>query len=299
LAYLEDRAYEQRAGVEAAKVQDFLSKGARPGHKQNGATALQLVVLNPYSSFEELNKVFMMMVSAAPEVAAIQDGFKLTPFMWASDYTNIAQQHGLSRPNPGVLLALVSALMAVLPPEVDAGEYCAKVAPDGQCPMTRPVGAPATRFMEGDRVVCRVQAPGGETAWEEGVVVGMWYREGCWPDAHPGAAYEIRLDIGLQVFAIADNDRLVRREEASGKKSAAPSAPAAAAAAGRSSAAAQAEVAAGEAGGRGGTGDAAAAKPGGQRFQRRRREDGKWELLDTVSGKGRPCSPPDSDEEDG
>ena len=37
----------------------------------------------------------------------------------------------------------------------------------------------AVRFLEGDRVLCRVEAPGGLTTWEEGVVIGLWYREPC------------------------------------------------------------------------------------------------------------------------
>ena len=49
----------------------------------------------------------------------------------------------------------------------------------------------ALRFFEGDRVMCRVDAPGNETAWEEGTVVGLWYREKSWPPEFPGAPYEV------------------------------------------------------------------------------------------------------------
>ena len=70
------------------------------------------------------------------------------------------------------------------------------------------------RFLVGDAVVCRVQIPGGQYAWEEGIVLNEWYREDCWPDSHPGAPYEVKLLIGLSVFALVDHDRIIRRPKA-------------------------------------------------------------------------------------
>mmetsp|Transcript_74743 Transcript_74743/g.173107 ORF Transcript_74743/g.173107 Transcript_74743/m.173107 type:complete len:450 (+) Transcript_74743:96-1445(+) len=263
LAYLENQGYKEKRGVEARRVREFLDCGAAPSHTQNGATALLLVVLNPYSRYAELVEVFDMMIRAEPSVVAARDGFKLTPLKWAADYVNLAQQHGLRHPNPAALLALLPGLLALVPAEVDAGETCLKVARDGRCLSSPPQSAPSTRFLEGHRVLCRVEAPGGTHEWEEGVVIGLWYREGCWPAEHPGAPYEVRLDIGVHVFALADNDRIIRAEGA-GPPGKAP----------------------------------VGQKLGGSRFQKRQRPDGKWEVVDTVSGKARPSSPPDSDDED-
>lgn len=283
LAYLEGRGYEEKRGVEARHVREFLERGAIPSHTQNGATALLLVVLNPYSLYTELVDIFRMMIQADPGVVAVRDGFKLTPMQWAADYVNVAQQHGLRQPNPAPLLALLPSLLDLAPPEIDAGEVCLKVAPDGRClstPSRSAASVEPTRFLEGHRVICRVDAPGGAHVWEEGVVLGLWYREGCWPAEHPGAPYEVLLDIGTRVFALVDSDRIVRAEEAgpprTSRRAAAPPPP-------------RARAAAASAGGAG-----AVPRP---RFQRRQRPDGSWELLDTVSGKARPASPPDSDEE--
>lgn len=281
LEYLERLGYDEKRGVEAAQVKAFIDRGAWPSHSQNGATALLMVVLNPYSSYSELMQVFPMMIRADPASAATRDGFKLAPMQWAADYANVAAQHGLQRANPATLLALLPAILAFAPPEVDAGEVCLKVAPDGRC-LSLPQGAAGgvpPRFLEGHRVVCRVEAPGGAHDWEEGVVVGLWYREPCWPREHPGAPYEVLLDIGARVFALADDDRIIRAE--------AVGPPRVAAAAKAAAPAAQ--------GGRGAP--KAKAKAAGKRFQRRQKPDGDWELLDTVSGKARPCSPPSSDDE--
>jgi len=274
--YVSESAYEEKRGVEAKRVRHYLEQGAAPGHTKNGASALLLIVLNPYSTYEELLQVFQLMISKDPNVPTVRDGFRLTPLQWASDYTNVAQQHGLDRPNPAALLALLPILVALLPPGVDAGEICFKVSPGGRCGTSGGRPLPNIRFLEGDRVLCRVEAPGGVCVWEEGVVVGLWYREGCWPQDHPGAPYEVLLDLGSRVFALADDDRIVRREgqgrpptfvsnpETKSSRPASGKAPAAGA---------------------------------GPRFQKRQGGEGKWELLDTVSGKARPCSPPDSDED--
>lgn len=284
LGYLERCAYDNKAGVQASEVNKFLARGAQPDHSQNGATALLLVVLNPYSKLAELQQIFKMMLEVAPKAAEMRDGFKFRPIQWASDYVNIAQQHGQDPPNPATLLALLPCLVELLPDEVDGGAACLKVTSTGQCPVKPPRGAPSARFLEGDRVLCRLETPGGAMEWEEGTVTGLWYREGCWPRSHPGAPYEVKLDIGTKYFALVDNDRIIRRED---NKPVSPAKAAAAKAKGAPSP-----------GGSGGYPAAkakAAAGGGGSRFQRRQRPDGSWEMLDTVSGKARPCPPPDSD----
>eukprot|EP00429_Kryptoperidinium_foliaceum_P073860 CAMPEP_0176220700 /NCGR_PEP_ID=MMETSP0121_2-20121125/19349_1 /TAXON_ID=160619 /ORGANISM="Kryptoperidinium foliaceum, Strain CCMP 1326" /LENGTH=389 /DNA_ID=CAMNT_0017559881 /DNA_START=61 /DNA_END=1227 /DNA_ORIENTATION=+ len=212
LQYLERLAYEDKGCIDPSTIRSFIERGASPAAKQNNATALLLAVLNPYSSLEELHIVFQLFLTACPEVAAIRDGFRLSPLQWAADYTNIALQHGLRTPNPAALLALMPAVVTLLPPDLDAGEVCLKAADVGQCPTVTPAGAPPTRFLEGQRVLCRVDAPGAEPQWEEGVVVGLWYREPCWPASHPGAPYEVRLDIGVRMFALVDHDRIIRAE---------------------------------------------------------------------------------------
>ncbi|CAE8585971.1 unnamed protein product [Polarella glacialis] len=284
LAYLQRCAYDEKCGIEAAQVRKFLDRGASPSHKQNRATALLLVVLTPYSTLSELQEVFRLMLSVDPMSAGERDGFKLSPLNWASDYSNVAMQHGLKKPNPATLLALLPAVLKYSPPEADAGEACLKVSDSGRS-LAAPSSAskvPADqlrlRFLEGDRVVCRVETPGGGCEWEEGVVIGTWYSESCWPTEYPGAAYEVRLDLGLLVFALVDDDRIIRREV---DKRTAPATM-------KSSPQDAMESLP--------TGHSA---PSGSRFQKKQCEDGKWELLDTKSGKARPCSPPDSDDESG
>jgi len=282
LGYLEKKAYDERAGVDAGEIRRLIEGGAQPDHKQNGVTALLLVVLNPYSSLPHLQEVFKMMLQAAPGAAAQRDGFKLSPLQWASDYVNIAQQHGLSRPNPAVLLALLPSMVELLPDDVDGGASCLKVAPDGQCFASAPPGAPSLRFFEGERVLCRLCAPGGQMEWEEGCVTGLWYKERIWPSGCFGA-YEVSLDIGLKVFALVDNDRIVKREAQVVKSPFKIAAPPVLPASG---------------GGSGGYPQAkaqAAPVAGGKRFQKRQRPDGSWEMLDTVSGKTRPAPDSDSD----
>lgn len=267
LAHLEQRAYEMKKGVKAAQIADFLSRGASPRHTQNGATAILLVVLNPYTEYQEALEVFRLMLTADPGCASIRDGFKLTPLEWASDYNNVAQQHGMTKANPGILLALMPNLVLQTPLDVDSGECCLKTNPGGAC-STQAGKAPATRFMEGDRVVCRVSTPGHGFEWEEGVIVGLWYRESCYPREHCGAPYEMLLDIGTRVYALVDHDRIVRREEVKQSRPVEKVAP-------------TTKVAS-----------------SGSRFKKQQREDGSWEILDTVSGKSRPIPPPDSDDSD-
>jgi len=271
MGYLEECAYEGKQALTTVKVQDFIDRGASPSHSQNGASALLLAVLNPYTSYEELRDIFRILLSADPSVAGMRDGFKLTPVQWAADYQNIADQHGLKQPNPGVLLALMPNLVALLPADVDGGERCIKVSKTGYCMDAPASGSSAQppRFMEGDRVICRLEVPGGAFEWEEGVVVGLWYRDMYWPQSFPGAPYKVRLDLSGEVFALVDHDRIVRKETARKPPSSKPP-----------------EAAKDE------------SKPAAKRFQKRQKEDGSWEMLDTISGKSRACPTPDSDDSD-
>jgi len=288
MTYLEHCCYEGNCGLKASKVQAFIQSGAPVRTEDSSssrgmkkAQALLLVVLNPYCSLEELEEVFRLILSADPLAAADRDGFKLSPMNWAADYANVCSQHGMKMLNPATLLGLMPAVAAYCPPDVDAGETCLKVSdkgttvgkPPAKCRV--PADQLRLRFLEGDRVVCRVPAPGGATCWEEGVVIGTWYRESCWPDTHPGAPYEVKLDLGSHYFALIDHDRIVRPEAKHAPKGTAVTAKLAYKK-GNSS---------------------APAGNAGARFQKRESTNG-WELLDTVSGKARPCSPPDSDDED-
>jgi len=282
---LERMAYTDKATVCGKVVRELIHKGAKPDYKQNGATSLLLVVLNPYSRLEQVREAMTAILEVAPHVAAEKDVFQLTAMEWATDYSNVAQQHGLSVPNPACLLALMPLLVELVPDDIrsKAGACCLKASDAGQCPAEPPRAAPPTRFVEGDRVLCQMKVPGGITEWEEGTVVGRWYREQCWPRDHHGAPYEVRLDIGNRLFALVDHDTIIRRE-ADGKPSTGE----------RSSDKAlkftpNSRVGAGDAS------KAAAKASAGPRFQRRQRPDGEWEMLDTISGKARACPPPDSD----
>lgn len=276
--YLERRAYDEKAEVEVQVLKNFIQRGAYlSSFTPDGASAMLLVVLNPYSSYEGLQQVYRLLLETDPALAVTRDVFKLTPLQRAVDYESICKQHRMRQINPAVLLALMPALVNLLPADMDAGQACFKVSPQGasqSVPWPSAASPPVPRFLEGDRVLCRVEAPGGERCWEEGVVVGLWYREGCWPKSHPGAPYEVLLDIGIRVFALVDSDQIIQSEVRSkpSQDGSQPARPASAARGGQP------------------------ARPG-VRFQRRLRPDGEWELLDTVSGKARPCSPPDSEED--
>mmetsp|Transcript_35509 Transcript_35509/g.81293 ORF Transcript_35509/g.81293 Transcript_35509/m.81293 type:complete len:444 (+) Transcript_35509:100-1431(+) len=272
LGYLEQCGYEEKVGVTASKVEEFIRCGAVPSHSQNGATALLLTVLNPYSEHLELQKAMRHMLTAEPSVATAMDGFKLKALQWAADYRNISLQHGLANPNPAALLALFPLVVELVPADMDAGEVCLKVNPGGSSQGAPPLGStvPTLRFMEGDRVICRVEAAGGDYNWEEGGVVGCWYREPHWPETFVGAAYEVTLDIGQQVFAMLDSERIIRPLAGPQARLARPESA------------------------------ASKAAPGGKpakRFVKQQKEDGQWEMLDTVSGRSRPTSPPDSEED--
>lgn len=259
MQYLEQSAYEEKRPLQASVVQQYLAAGACPSISQNGASALLLMVLNPYSSYEEMVPICRMVLQKSPQVVCQRDGFKLSPLDWASDYENIAAQHNVP-PNPAALLALLPAVVELAPEMADAsGARCLKVSASGITGEARP--ETSLRFLEGDRVRCRVEAPGGTTAWEEGTIVALWYRDKCWPRSFPGAPYEIKLDIGQLVYALSDNDVMIRSEAQKAPSAGLPT------------------------------------KVSGGRFCKRQREDGSWELLDTKSGKSRACSPPDSDED--
>jgi len=272
LAYLKRKCYNENRSVKAKRVKEYLDVGATPSHTQNGATAMLFVVLNPYSRYSELCEVFRMMMQRDPGVAAVRDGFRLTPMDWAVSYRNVAMQCGLQKANPAVLLALLPCILQYSPPHLDTGEVCLKTSGDGHCRSVFNQQASSTarmRFLEADRVLCKVSCPGGAYEWEEGTIVGLWYRERGWPSDHPGAAYEVKLDIGERVYVLEDSGRIIRSEAEGPPKTVSPNP--------NSASSAQAK-----------------ARPG-PRFQKQQRADGGWELLDTVSGKTRPTSPPDID----
>ncbi|CAK9082191.1 COBW domain-containing protein 2 (Cobalamin synthase W domain-containing protein 2) [Durusdinium trenchii] len=259
LKYVENCAYDAKKPLQSTVVAQFIAAGADVCSKRNSASVLLLMILNPYSSFLEMTKICRMVIEKDPQSVCQRDGFKMTPFNWASDYENVSLQHGVSPPNPAVLLALVPSIFELCPDLAEgSGACCLKTTKTGQAAGAVMSGV-SLRFLEGDRVLCRVEAPGNQTTWEEGVVVGLWYREKGWPPEFPGAPYEVKLDIGSHVYALVDHDGLIQREARQTVKATLPKS----------------------------TG----------RFQKQRRDDGSWELLDTKSGKARACSPPDSDED--
>lgn len=270
LKYCEQCAYDAKTSLKSHIVGQYLEMGADVCGRKNGASALLLMILNPYTGFEEMSRICPMVIQKDPQVVCQRDGFKMTPFNWASDYENVSLQHSVKPPNPAVLLALAPAIFTICPDLAEgSGACCLKVKKTGAS-TGQIVNAPL-RFLEGDRVLCRVEAPGNLTTWEEGVVVGLWYKEKDWPPQFQGAPYEVKLDIGSHVYALVDHSGLIQRE------------------------AREKRATLGASGYGNGNGNANA-KPQG-RFQKRQREDGSWELLDTKSGKARACSPPDSDED--
>eukprot|EP00434_Breviolum_minutum_P025955 symbB.v1.2.022947.t1/scaffold2067.1/size90749/7 len=270
LKYVEQCAYDAKSALKSSIVAKFLEMGADVCCRKNGASALLLMVLNPYTALSEMAQICRMVISKDPQVVCLRDGFKMTAFNWASDYENVSIQHGV-KPNPAVLLGLVPAIFEICPDLAEGSGVCCLKVKKSDASTGRERGefgqGRAVRFLEGDRVLCRVEAPGGLTTWEEGVVIGLWYREKIWPSEFPGAPYEVKLDIGSHVYALVDHDGLIQREARSTRAAVQRPPPAV----------------------NGGV-------PGG-RFQKRVREDGSWELLDTKSGKARACSPPESDED--
>lgn len=270
LAYLDSKAFDAKRPVEKSQVLGFLERGASPSHSQNGATALLMIILNPYNNYEELIPIFRAMLEKEPGCAAIKDGFKLLPVQWAADYRNISSQHKLVKPNPASLLALLPSIAEKLPADVDAGEHCISVHDTARTCARKKNTLQELRFKEGDRVICRVQIPGGERVWEEGSIVDVGYREDCWPDRHPGAPYEVLLDIGTRVFALVDHDRIIQKEKTDKNNDVSLFGPIFQNQAGKS--------------------QKSNAKAKAARFQRRQKDDGSWELVDTVSGKARPIA---------
>ena len=132
LSYLDAESYDNNRPVEARKVLELLEKGASPRHGQNGATALLMVVMNPYTSYQELLPIFRSMLEKDPGCSTVKDGFKLLPLQWAADYRNISSQCNLKRPNPATLLALLPSLMEKLPANMDAGEVCFTAVPNAR-----------------------------------------------------------------------------------------------------------------------------------------------------------------------
>ena len=63
------------------------------------------------------------------------------------------------------------------------------------------------RFAVGTRVECNVR---GLDGWQEGRVVGHWYREASMPPGH-FMPYQIKLDRGVLIFARRDDDKMIRR----------------------------------------------------------------------------------------
>mmetsp|Transcript_157328 Transcript_157328/g.286451 ORF Transcript_157328/g.286451 Transcript_157328/m.286451 type:complete len:462 (+) Transcript_157328:138-1523(+) len=213
LEYL-DEACDRKRSVEARRVLEFLAKGASLRQSSNGATALHMIQLNPYTSYKELLPIFRSILSKDPLCATLRDGFKRMPMHWAADYLNISSQHKLLRPNPANLLALLPSLVEMLPEDVDVGEACLKTTPGAlrwDTARGLPSQKPRLRFKGGEQVLCRMSELGGSYVWEVGAVVGFWYREVGWPDEHPGAPYEVLLDVGFRVFALVDHDRIIRK----------------------------------------------------------------------------------------
>eukprot|EP00913_Durusdinium_trenchii_P001288 g1187.t1 len=227
LKYVENCAYDAKKPLQSTVVAQFIAAGADVCSKRNSASVLLLMILNPYSSFLEMTKICRMVIEKDPQ-------------------SNVSLQHGVSPPNPAVLLALVPSIFELCPDLAEgSGACCLKTTKTGQAAGAVMSGV-SLRFLEGDRVLCRVEAPGNQTTWEEGVVVGLWYREKGWPPEFPGAPYEVKLDIGSHVYALVDHDGLIQREARQTVKATLPKS----------------------------TG----------RFQKQRRDDGSWELLDTKSG---------------
>ena len=78
--------------------------------------------------------------------------------------------------------------------------YCNKTCQHDHCENV-------LRFPVGTRVECRVD---GFDGWQEGRVVGHWYREASMPPGH-FMSYQIKLDRGVLIFARRDDDKMIRR----------------------------------------------------------------------------------------
>jgi hypothetical protein len=77
--------------------------------------------------------------------------------------------------------------------------------------------APELRFDVGTKVQCRV----GPSEWESGTVIQLWYRENSWPEG-VYAPYKIRLNIGKDIYAPQDTDKMIRLDPTIAANNAAP-----------------------------------------------------------------------------
>lgn len=78
-------------------------------------------------------------------------------------------------------------------------------------PVQMPTEMPPLRFSVGTKVLCRV-GPNPETGWAPGVIDKLWYRETNWPPAS-FAPYKIILDDGRNIFAPADRDEVIKKQQ--------------------------------------------------------------------------------------
>ncbi len=67
---------------------------------------------------------------------------------------------------------------------------------------------PELRFEVDQIVECRV-GPDPVTGWGKGKIIQLWYREPGWPP-NSYAPYKVKLDNGTDIFAPADQDRVIR-----------------------------------------------------------------------------------------
>jgi hypothetical protein len=70
---------------------------------------------------------------------------------------------------------------------------------------------PTLRFKLDDKVECRT-GPDPITGWAKGTVIQLWYHEPSWP-ANSWAPYKIGLDDGRNIFAPADVDQVIRKQQ--------------------------------------------------------------------------------------
>lgn len=274
LEYLQDCCYEKSCGADPAIVAKHLSKGAWANYQpKDGVGALHLVALNPYHEYTQVREVTRLLVKSDPKCCEVRDRFKLTALQWAEDYMNLAKQHDLNFASPATLVAFSE----MLPDSMDSGLVCVKPGSTnwkvaGPESLAR---RPSLRFAEGERVKALVAVPGGRPEWEEGVVVGLWLRNEWWPKKHYGAPYEVLLDLGTRVLCLADRPDLIRAEKDKAPTVRKPETKAAAEAL-----------------------QAPAPKKVAKRFEKRKRPDGKWELLDSKTGNAKIIPTPDTSDED-
>ena len=80
---------------------------------------------------------------------------------------------------------------------------------EAEWPPSDDFGAvPTLRFALNAKVLCRI-GPNENTDWAPGTIIQLWYREPNWPP-ESFAPYKIKLDDGRDIFAPADDDRVIR-----------------------------------------------------------------------------------------